>query len=556
MRPRNFAYGMRFWIILVPLVLILAIFLAACGEDDTPTPRPTSASIPSTPIPPTATAIPPTATAVPPTATAVPPTATAVPPTATAIPPTATAVPPTPTAIPPTPTPTTIPITAGDVLLIALGEQNDSGQTGWAKLTAMGDQTEVMVTLMAGTMESELIHIHSGSCGDNLGGVVYGLTSIADGVSVTTVNANLASLRAGGMAINSHQKDNAGVYTTCGNIPIEADALTIALDEQIMLIPEQSTGQSGWATLTARGSKTEVVLYLPAGALESELVHIHSGSCGTVTLGGVVYSLTNVASGASMTTVDATLASLRMGNMAINAHQKGAPAVYTACGNIPAGQAMTLLIALGEQNDSGQTGWATLTAKGDQTVVVVNLMAGAMESELIHIHAGSCGTDTLLGVVYSLTNIAGGVSVTTVDATLASLQAGDMAINSHQKDNAGVYTTCGNIPIEADAVTIALGEQNSSGQSGWATLTGRGSNTEVVLSISPGAMESELLHIHSGTCDNPIGVIYGLTSIAGGASVSTLNATLASLTRTGILAINSHQKGKPTIHTACGNIQS
>ena len=443
-------------------------------------------------------------------------------------------------------------VPAGDqeVLLVALGEQNDSGQTGWASLTANGDKTEVVVSVSRGNVESELIHIHSGSCGgDTLGGVVHGLTRITGGVSVTTVDATLASLRTGDFAINSHKKGEPAVYTTCGNIPTEAEALTIRLDEQ------NDSGQGGWATLTARGSNTEVVVSVSPGRLSSELIHIHSGSCGNDTLGGVVHGLTNIAGGASVTSVGATLASLRTGGFAINSHKKGEPAVYTTCGNVPAGQPDVLLVALGEQNDSGQVGTATLTAKGSQTVVVVNVGAGNVESELIHIHSGSCGGDTLGGVVHGLTSIAGGGSVTTVDATLASLRTGDFAINSHKKGEPAVYTTCGNIPTAADGLTVALDEQNASGQAGYATLTVRGAQTEVVLSVAPGALVSELVHIHSGSCGNDTlgGVVHALTNIAGGASATTVDATLADL-RTGDFAINSHKLGEPAVYTTCGNI--
>ena len=217
-------------------------------------------------------------------------------------------------------------------LLLMLGEQNSSGQTGWALLSANGQFTDVTLTLFAGNVESELVHIHSGRCGNNtLGGVVHPLTNIANGTSKTTVDATLASLRTGDFAINTHQKGTARIYTTCSNIPTEADAVTIALGEQ------NESGATGWATLAARGANTEVVLNLGPGTLESELVHIHSGSCGNDTLGGVVHPLTNIVNGASMTTVSATLARLRNGDLAVNTHQKGKGSVYTTCGNVPGG---------------------------------------------------------------------------------------------------------------------------------------------------------------------------------------------------------------------------
>ena len=219
-------------------------------------------------------------------------------------------------------------------VLLMLGEQNSSGQTGWALLTASGQFTDVTLKVSAGSSESELAHIHTGKCGNNtLGGIAPGggLTNIANGESFTTVDITLASLRTGDFAINTHQKGSPGVYTTCANIPTEADAVTIALGEQ------NESGATGWATLAARGGTTEVVLNLGPGTLESESAHIHSGSCGNDTLGGVVEGLTNIVNGASMTTVNVTLASLRNGDLAVNTHQKGKGSVYTTCGNVPGG---------------------------------------------------------------------------------------------------------------------------------------------------------------------------------------------------------------------------
>ena len=124
-----------------------------------------------------------------------------------------------------TPLPTATPeammmMDAGDVLLVALNEQNDSGQTGWVTLTAKGNQTEVVLAVLPDALESELVHIHSGVCGnDTLGSIAHGLTDVAGGASVTTVDASLSSLRTGDFAVNSHQMGNPGTYTTCGNIP-------------------------------------------------------------------------------------------------------------------------------------------------------------------------------------------------------------------------------------------------------------------------------------------------------------------------------------------------
>ncbi len=161
--------------------------------------------------------------------------------------PTATSVP--PTRVPPTATPEAMMMEAPeDVLLIALNALNSSGQNGWAMLTAKGAQTEVVLSLSAGAMESDLVHIHTGPCGPTLGRVDYDLTSFAaDGASSTTVAATLASLRTGGFAINAHQKGNAGVYTACGVIPAApaaSQAPAVPISEEATSSKSDASGKS------------------------------------------------------------------------------------------------------------------------------------------------------------------------------------------------------------------------------------------------------------------------------------------------------------------------
>lgn len=218
-------------------------------------------------------------------------------------------------------------------LVIALKEQNDTGESGWVLLTAQGSQTRVQVNVGPGTVATELAHIHAGQCGDDLGDVAHGLSSLSSGSSLSVVDAMLTSLLTGSFAINLHEKDNAGNYTACGNIPAMGEFLTIALDERTQ------SGESGWATLIANGSQTDVAVNVGPGTIVTELAHIHDGQCGD-NLGDVVHALTNLAGGASVTTVDATLASLRTGVFTINLHQQGNAGRYTACGNIPAGDSM------------------------------------------------------------------------------------------------------------------------------------------------------------------------------------------------------------------------
>ena len=112
--------------------------------------------------------------------------------------------------------------------------------------------------------------------------------------------------------------------------------------------------------------------------------------------------------------------------------------------------------------------------------------------------------------------------------------------------------------VPGRVVTIDLLELNDSGQRGSAILTELGPDTRVVLSISSGALETELVHIHLGQCDASLGgVDQALTSFVDGSggSNTTVAATLDSLTD-GNHAINSHEAGNPGNYTTCGNIPS
>ena len=113
------------------------------------------------------------------------------------------------------------------------------------------------------------------------------------------------------------------------------------------------------------------------------------------------------------------------------------------------------------------------------------------------------------------------------------------------------------VPPEGAVLTIGLFALNSSGQSGKATLTEVGDDVEVALSLSPGALNAELVHIHFGTCGEGLGGIdRGLTSFVGGSGESTTlldDATLEHLLGADY-AINAHMAGNPGTYTACGNI--
>ena len=212
-----------------------------------------------------------------------------------------------------------------------------------------------------------------------------------------------------------------------------------------------------------------------------------------------------------------------------------------------------VMIILGEQNDSGQTGSAVLAGRGSFTSVALSLSAGTSETELVHIHEGQCLPDDLGGVAHSLTSFedGSGASASNVAATLSSLMTGGFAVNTHKAGEGSVYTSCGNIPAAADSLTIALAEMNESGQTGFATVTARGDQTEVVVSATAGI--SALAHIHDGSCLELGGVAHGLSDTSGSISTSTVDATLESLT-TGDFAVNLHIAEDASVYSSCGDI--
>ncbi len=288
-----------------------------------------------------------------------------------------------------------------------------------------------------------------------------------------------------------------------------------------------------------------------AGPEVEQPVHVHAGTCTSV--GAVVHGLSNLKNGKSTTTVNATLDTLKNGNYLINAHKSGAEAnIYTSCGEIWE----SITVPLKAQNNSNQNGTATLYRVGNQTEVQINITAsllGATVEQPAHIHNGNC---TSLGnVVYGLTNVVNGRSTTRVNATVETLLANPFAVNVHKSGaEASVYTSCGEIK---QSVTINLAQQNSTGQSGIAILTASGNQTEVVMQLSTGPAGPTIeqpVHIHSGTCANLGGVVYGLTNLVNGRSVTMVNVSLAALLN-GTFAINAHKSGaEASTYTACGQV--
>jgi hypothetical protein len=107
-------------------------------------------------------------------------------------------------------------------------------------------------------------------------------------------------------------------------------------------------------------------------------------------------------------------------------------------------------------------------------------------------------------------------------------------------------------------MTVSLGEQNGSTQSGEATLTAVGdSTTHVVISIRSGGETPQPAHIHKGSCDQlDPQPEHPLENVVDGESSTHLNVSLDEL-RDGEFAINVHKSAAELeTYVACGDIGS
>lgn len=113
---------------------------------------------------------------------------------------------------------------AQQTISVTIGPGRDEASgTGTATLTAMGNQTQVVLRVSA-TNTDMLAHIHADTC-PGVGEVVFPLTNVRNGTSTTMIDAPLSEVLARGKAINLHKSpQQAGVYVGCGNIIAAAGA--------------------------------------------------------------------------------------------------------------------------------------------------------------------------------------------------------------------------------------------------------------------------------------------------------------------------------------------
>jgi len=110
---------------------------------------------------------------------------------------------------------------AADSATAKLAPQNNSGESGTATLTKVGDDKTKVVLQVQGAPSGtpQPVHIHKGTCDKLDPKPAYPLSPVINGKSESTVNASLDSLEKGGYAINGHKSaQEASTYVFCGKI--------------------------------------------------------------------------------------------------------------------------------------------------------------------------------------------------------------------------------------------------------------------------------------------------------------------------------------------------
>jgi hypothetical protein len=102
-----------------------------------------------------------------------------------------------------------------------ISPQNGSGESGTAMLTQAGDSLKVKLAL-TGSKGEQPAHIHKGTCAKLDPKPAYPLTTVADGMSSTTIkDLKLSMLTSGTYAINVHKSTtDLKDYVACGNLTV------------------------------------------------------------------------------------------------------------------------------------------------------------------------------------------------------------------------------------------------------------------------------------------------------------------------------------------------
>ncbi|MBI2097995.1 MAG: hypothetical protein HYT46_03655 [Candidatus Vogelbacteria bacterium] len=111
-------------------------------------------------------------------------------------------------------------------------------------------------------------------------------------------------------------------------------------------------------------------------------------------------------------------------------------------------------------------------------------------------------------------------------------------------------------PAGAAPLSVRLAAQNSSGESGQATLTEADGQVMVAITLSGMPPDRpQPVHLHKGSCEVLGEPIYTLSSVVNGVSETTLPVSLAAITGELPLALNVHKSAvEMNVYVACGEV--
>ena len=138
-------------------------------------------------------------------------------------------------------------------------------------------------------------------------------------------------------------------------------------------------------------------------------------------------------------------------------------------------------------------------------------------------------------------------------AAAAAIIVGFFAVATYRSKSLSLHP----MPTPNTIITVGLNSQNSSYESGIATLEEINGKVVVTLNMK-GYTDStaQPAHIHAGMCPNPGSIKYPLSPVINGKSVTTIDTTLANLKSMLPLAINVHKSASQAgIYISCGDIK-
>jgi len=102
----------------------------------------------------------------------------------------------------------------------AMNAQNGSAESGAVLLTPLGDKTRVEIVLANSPSGiAQPAHVHEGPCAKLNPKPKWGLASVVDGYSVTTINVPMDTLVGANYAVNVHKSGSEiGTYVSCGDL--------------------------------------------------------------------------------------------------------------------------------------------------------------------------------------------------------------------------------------------------------------------------------------------------------------------------------------------------